>query len=172
MAEIKSTLDLIMEKTAGLVMSDQEKEKNRGEEREKKARGVALRLSDGTLRLKDLEAEISGSGGRDPEGFRRLVSRGLVQEADLGRVQNGAAGPGAEETLAELWPAKAEEIRSLFKEARKAYGLELAKAEALEARKVLDQLRKRGIYGSALRPVVRVELDQEPFKATLAARLS
>ena len=172
MAEIKSTLDLIMEKTAGLVLSDEEKEKSRAEEREKKALGVALRLLEGTLRLKDAETEISNLGGGNKEEFRRLAGRELVREADLGRSSGEAAAPGAEEALASLFPGEAEEIQRLFKEARTAYGLELAKAEAVEGQKVLDGLRERGISGTALRPVVRVELDQEPFKAALAAMLS
>ena len=110
MAEIKSTLDLIMEKTAGLTMSREEKEAAAAEEREKRARGLALRLLEGALRPRDLEAEISGAAGEDRGGFLGLVGADLIQEADLG----GEPGSGLEEALAVLFPERESELRELL----------------------------------------------------------
>ncbi len=169
MAEIKSTLDLIMEKTAGLVMSEADKKKAAAEEREKRAGGVALRLLEGTLRLKDLEAEIAKAAGEDREMFARLVGARLIEEADLGR--EAGAGPSLEEALPALFPEQAQRLRALLAETRQRYLRQAAELEETERQRVLDELKNRGIYGSAIRPVVQAVPDQAPFKEELMGLL-
>ena len=44
MAEIKSTIDLVMERTKDMVQSKEEKDKAEEEKRENKARGLLLKL--------------------------------------------------------------------------------------------------------------------------------
>ncbi|MGA8830519.1 MAG: hypothetical protein WB554_02835, partial [Desulfomonilaceae bacterium] len=46
MAEIRSTIDIMMERTRGMALSVQEKERLKNEELQKKAKGYAMRLMD------------------------------------------------------------------------------------------------------------------------------
>lgn len=167
MAEIKSTLDLIMEKTAGLTLSREEKAEAESREREKRARGIALRLLEGTLRPRELEAEISRAAGDDRTGFLALVGAELIRAADLGR----ADGPGLEEALAALFPEREAELRSALREVREEYARETARIEEAEAEKFLAELKRRGIYGSAIRPQVEAAPDQGSFKEKLLVRM-
>ncbi len=67
MSEIKSTMDLIMERTQGLRLSDTEKTKLRTEELEKKARGLRLRIMENPVRLDEILEQFTPetSGDRD-----------------------------------------------------------------------------------------------------------
>jgi hypothetical protein len=58
MAEIKSTLDLIMEKTKGLTMSPQEKEEIRREEWLKKAKGLIQKFLDDRVDMDKVKSEL------------------------------------------------------------------------------------------------------------------
>ncbi len=59
MAEIKSTIDLIMERTKNLSASPQEREDYQRREREKHIRGLVLRLLDDSLTLDDIKDELA-----------------------------------------------------------------------------------------------------------------
>jgi len=58
MAEIKSTLELIMEKTKGLTMSPQEKEEIRREEWLKKAKGLIQKFLDDRVDMDKVKSEL------------------------------------------------------------------------------------------------------------------
>ena len=62
MGEIKSTLDIIMEKTKGLTMSEEEKEAFQKKETEGKVRGFLQRYLDCVIDLERLKAELLGLG--------------------------------------------------------------------------------------------------------------
>jgi hypothetical protein len=58
MAEIKSTLDLVMEKTKNLTFSDEEKQRNKSTDISKKIKGLIGKYKDNTLRYSELQKEI------------------------------------------------------------------------------------------------------------------
>ena len=58
MGEIKSTMDIIMEKTKGLSMSEEEKAEYRRQELSGKLRGLIQKFLDGILDLDKLNAEV------------------------------------------------------------------------------------------------------------------
>ncbi len=58
MAEIKSTIDLIMERTKNLSASPEEREAYQRQEREKHIRGLIQRLFDDNLTLDDVKDEL------------------------------------------------------------------------------------------------------------------
>ena len=58
MAEIKSTLDLVMEKTKHLSLSSKEKETQETIEAEKKINGLLQQVADGTLVLDELYGQL------------------------------------------------------------------------------------------------------------------
>jgi hypothetical protein len=69
MAEIKSTIDLIMERTKNLSASREEREDYQRREREKHIRGLVLRLFDYSLTLDGIKDELAKEkkNGREAE---------------------------------------------------------------------------------------------------------
>jgi hypothetical protein len=68
MGEIRSTLDIIMEKTKGLTMTAEERVAIQRNEIEGKIRGLVQRYLDGALDLERLREEITTMGG-DKQGM-------------------------------------------------------------------------------------------------------
>jgi hypothetical protein len=71
MAEIKSTLDLIMEKTKGLTLSPKEKEEIRREEWLKKARGWIQKFLDGWVDMDKVKKELFSQEA--PGGWKKIL---------------------------------------------------------------------------------------------------
>ena len=59
MAEIKSTLDLVMEKTRHLSFSEQEKQEQHSHEFAKRIKGLIQQYQDQKLRVENLKIELS-----------------------------------------------------------------------------------------------------------------
>ena len=59
MAEIKSTIDLIIERTKSLAASPEERESYQRQEREKRLRGLVQRLLDDNLTLDGVKDELA-----------------------------------------------------------------------------------------------------------------
>ena len=91
MAEIKSTIDLIMERTKNLSASREERESWHRQEREKHIRGLIQRLLDGGLTLDDVKEELDRERKKGQPGeVRELVGEALAghvdPETDNGRL--------------------------------------------------------------------------------------
>ena len=89
MGEIKSTMDIIMEKTKGLTISEEEKETFRKKETEGKVRGLLQRFLDGFIDAERLKDEIESLGEK-----RYAVAREALLRECMGRME-----PGADNTI-------------------------------------------------------------------------
>ena len=150
MGEIKSTLDIIMEKTKGLTMSEEEKEAFRKKETAGKVRGLFQRFLDGFIDAERLKDEI----GRLGEERYAIAREALIREC-MGRME-----PGADNTI-------------LLDALENAAGLDIAPIQKiildynqdLEQQKVdrkqvlWENLKGLGISGSAVIP--NIHADQE-----------
>ncbi len=58
MAEIKSTLDLVLEKTKHLTLSEEEKQIQRHDEFRKTLKGLIRKFADKALKMKELKKEL------------------------------------------------------------------------------------------------------------------
>jgi hypothetical protein len=163
MAEIKSTLDLIMERTAKLTLSDQEKAELKTEERRRKIKGLAVRLLEGSLVPAALEREVSTWEGEEGERLGQELAWELLSLVDLERPGGVDLGP----VLRILLGEKGGLVLKRVEEAGQRYKDETARVEAQKAAECLRELDGRGIRGTSLRPRVESGLDQEPFKAGL-----
>ena len=150
MGEIKSTLEIIMEKTKGLTMSEEEKEAFRKKETEGKVRGLFQRFLDGFIDAERLKDEI-GSLGEE----RYAVAREALLRECMGRME-----PGADNTI-------------LLDALENAAGLDIARIkkiildynqdleqQKMDRKQVLQKnLEGLGISGSAVIP--NIHADQE-----------
>lgn len=83
MAEIKSTIDLIMERTKNLSASREERESWHRQEREKHIRGLIQRLLDDSLTLDDVKEELDRERKKgQPREVRELVGQALAGHVD------------------------------------------------------------------------------------------
>ena len=150
MGEIKSTLDIIMEKTKGLTMTEEEKEAFRKKETAGKVKGLFQRFLDGFIDAERLKDEI-GSLGEE----RYAVAREALLRECMGRME-----PGADDTI-------------LLDALENAAGLDIApirkiildynqdlEQQKMDRKQVLQEnLKGLGISGSAVIP--NIHADQE-----------
>ena len=150
MGEIKSTLDIIMEKTKGLTMSEEEKEAFRKKETEGKVRGFLQRFLDGFIDAERLKHEIVSLG----EKRYAVAKEALIREC-MGHME-----PGADNTI-------------LLDALENAAGLDIApikkiildynqdlEQQKMDRKQVLQKnLEGLGISGSAVIP--NIHADQE-----------
>ena len=82
MAEIKSTLDLVMEKTKHLTLSEEEKKAAERDEQLKKVPGYVQRFLEGTWGIRHLETELGQFATDIGSEMTRHLIEGLLSELD------------------------------------------------------------------------------------------
>lgn len=82
MSEIKSTLDLIMERTKNLTLTDDEKREIKRKEEEERVRGLVQRSIDGTLLPAELDRELTGAIEDDPDFIKDTLHREIIERLD------------------------------------------------------------------------------------------
>jgi hypothetical protein len=167
MAEIKSTLDLVMEKTRHLTLSSQEKEENERREFSLRLQGMLKNLEDGRQDFRGVEEEISRLLEKYGNGGRKVVCRQLAARMGVGKDNGPWIG-----LLTRHCRADADRLKQATENAR----LGLSRAMEQRGRELLDELVSMGIRGSAVQPnldgdpvleQIRQDLEQH-FKRTLA----
>ncbi len=89
MAEIKSTLDLIMERTKHLTMTDEEKKALHSQQLKGKVKGWVQKYVDGTLDIGHLQENVEQESVKEPELtsdlFQELIER-IDPDAENGKI--------------------------------------------------------------------------------------
>ncbi len=161
MAEIKSTLDIIMEKTKGLTMTEEEKAAMRDKELTERSQGLLQKYLDGAISMGKLKEEWSDLG-KEQENAQAILTRicmeGIDPETDNGPLlavldqvagtDTGPVGKALERAMADL---KASRSKSL-EEIRRA-------------------LAERGISGSAIRPNLNADPQWKEVSSQVRERL-
>ena len=152
MADIKSTIDLVMEKTKHLTLSAEEKLEVQLQVFLKKVPGFVKRVLDGALAPEQLLDEIKTQPQELAERVHREVARQLGQALDLSERSNPLilalemlAEPGWSGLLAEV-----KRCRSEYQAARGGF-------QKLVRDRTLTRLAAAGIRGSAV--VAKLEGD-------------
>jgi hypothetical protein len=150
MGEIKSTLDIIMEKTKGLTVTEEEKETFRKKETEGKVRGLLQRFLDGFIDPERLKNEIGDLGEK---------RYGMAREA-LVRECMGLMDPGQDNTrlLNALENAVGLDIAPIQK-IIVDYNRDLEQQKTDRQQDLQKNLEGLGISGSAVVP--NIHADQE-----------
>jgi len=162
MAKIKSTLDLIMEKTQHMTLSEEEKKALKHKELEETVRAFTYRFINNereseTLLLRELERIPQ----EDRQEARRLCLRllaGHISPSDenerIPRALHAVLGCGSQEAF-----------QGLMEGARKEFDEKLQGLREEAIRKSREHLASRGIRGSALIPIAEATpFWQEEFK--------
>ena len=82
MAEIKSTLDLIMEKTQNMTLSEEEKKEIRQQELSRKIKGWIRKYEDDVLNLKTIQSEIDKDDVARQTELKNALQKEVIQRIE------------------------------------------------------------------------------------------
>jgi hypothetical protein len=142
MAEIKSTIDLIMERTKNLTITGEEKMAIREKEFTAKARGLLSRHLDGNIGADSVIEEIGRDIEETPYGrriIRRVLPDYLDPDAEYGKTLKLI------KKFLGVDPSPVEKILASFPKA-------VSSLEASRSVKIMEELNNEGISGSAVTP--------------------
>jgi len=148
MGEIKSTLDIIMEKTKGLTVTKEEKESFRKKEAEGKVRGLLQRFLDGFIDLERLKNEI-GDFGDKHDG---IVGEALLREC-MGRMAPGADNTKLLDALENALGLDIAPIQKILQD----YNHDLEQQRINRQQVIQKILEESGISGTAVIPNINAD---------------
>jgi hypothetical protein len=160
-AEIKSSIELAMEKTRELHLSREEKEKLQEEELHSKAHILVNRFLEVDFHLKEVEKELSKCDPRQREQLEKLVLQYLTEAIQLDR-DNDLIFQGIE-SFQEKSKSIIEKMRELIEVYRKRKQKDYQKT----GRDLLTELERQGISGSAVQPKIEGSREWEEAIAKL-----
>jgi hypothetical protein len=153
MAEIKSAVELAMERTKGLRLSHEEKEKIKEEEIQSRAVNLVNRYLEVDFHLREVEKELAKVDPSQRQQFEKLFLQNLVEALNLDR-DNDLILQGLE-TFRPASAGTVKKIKDLIHKYQTRKKDEFRKTEA----DLSAKLERLGIGGSAVHP--RVEASPE-----------
>ncbi len=158
LGDIKSTIDLIMERTRGMTLSADERATLREEELGKRAKGFRLKLLEDPSRADEVLAALKDDSPEDKKLLETLIWKEIVENLPanleiLHHIDAMHALPQAQGKSRVLG-----ELRSLFKGGMKSSAEDRKKIVAREKKK----LAALGISGTAVIPKIPKETEASP----------
>ena len=150
MGEIKSTMDIIMEKTKNLTMTEEEKKAFRRQEMEGKVKGLVQKFTDGVLDKEKLRIEITALQEKD-----KAMIDAIIREESLARIELGEDNEPLLEILESIFAMNTKPIREMLD----GYEGKLSQEREAREKVLMKQLEKQGISGSAVRPNIEADLE-------------
>jgi len=149
MAEIKSTLELALERTKKMAISEKEKEEIRHKELVEKAKNLFHRYREGHAPLSELQKEIERMDEK---------TSAAVKESLLSQWINALSFEDEDERLikgiAWLKNGRIEEVRERFRHLSSQYREAMENAKHEVRIRLEEALKREGIVGSAIEPNV------------------
>jgi hypothetical protein len=153
MAEIKSTLELALERTKKMAISEKEKEEIRQKKLLEKAKGLFHRYRQGHASLNELQKEIERMDEKTSAAVKEfLLSQWL--DALSFKDENERLLKGIEW----LKNGRIEEVRERFRQLFSQYREEMQKTKHEVRTQLEEALKREGIEGSAVEPNVNGNL--------------
>jgi hypothetical protein len=147
MAEIKSAIELAMERTANLVMDDEEKQESRKKELENRLKAIMRRYLEGMVELDGAMDEIDGIKA-DAALKRGLLMDLLLEELDI--TKENARMLALFKRMGSLPGSLMAEFDAL----RQEFTRQLEKKESVVREQVRARLAAMGVGGDGLEPNV------------------
>jgi hypothetical protein len=161
MAEIKSAIELAMEKTKQMKLSSEEKEKIKEDEIHSKAQGLVNRFLEVDFHLKEVEKELLKYHPNQRKEMEKLMIRYLSEAIQLDR-ENDLVFDGIEAFQKEKGKTN-QKIKDLLENYRERKKTEYQNA----VQKIQLRLAAHGISGSAVQPKVEGSREWEEALAQL-----
>lgn len=149
MAEIKSTLDIIMEKAKKFSVTEEEKQGFKRQELEGKIKGLVQKTIDGILDSERFQVELTALQAKDKDLVYPILKEELMARMEV-ETNSEALLKMLKSTARPAWVAVEKVLADFDKKAEK---------QKESRRKILvDNFKKRGVSGSAVVP----NLDADP----------
>jgi hypothetical protein len=153
MGEIRSTLDIIMEKTRDLSLSPEEKRKLRRQEWLGKARGWLQKYQDDLIDVYEVKAALQKLG--ESEGADHLL-----KEEIIAAIEPGGRNTKHWDLLENLWTSDLTGHKEMVLRLQE----ELDQARRERIRLALDRLAERDISGTAVVPNLNRDPEWTAFR--------
>jgi hypothetical protein len=150
MGEIKSTMDIIMEKTKNLTMTEQEKKTFKRQEMSGKVKGLVQKFIDGVLDKEKLRSEVTALREKD-----KPMIDAIIREESLARLEPGENNEPLLEILESIFNMNTKPMREMLD----GYEVKLSQEREARERELMKQLEKRGISGSAVLPNIEADVE-------------
>jgi hypothetical protein len=148
MGEIKSTLDIIMEKTKGLTLTEEEKNALREKEVEGKVKGLLLKFIDGRMDLENLKIGITAIEEKNPGVAREAVIKDCLSRID----------PESDNSLVfEILEHVARADTASFQKPLSKFHRDLDQEKRIREQRLGEKIVEKGISGSAVLPNIRAD---------------
>jgi len=158
MGEIKSTLELAMERAEKIEVSPKEIEKLKREEYVTKAKGMVNRYLDGNLNISALKKELNNYD----EGIKGIITEALIFEFVNG-ISISSDNKRLLEAIETLTQGKVKPVNDKINKLCNAFYEEKGNQfEKLET-KIRKSLYKTGISGTAIQP--KVDSDEDWYRS-------
>jgi hypothetical protein len=160
MAEIKSTLDIIMEKTKALTMTEEEKKTFQRKDWEGKVKGWVQKFLDGMIEIDTLWSNFETEQKRYPE-LRQILKTEVLKHITLN-------GDNSEliRLMDKFFGIKSKKLDNLIQSLKS--DIDAQRREKIE--KLREELAKRKIYGSSVVPNPRTDGSWKTFIQELIER--
>ena len=149
MAEIKSTLELAMERTKKIAISKEEREEIKRKESLQKINGLYHRYMEGHFHLNEILREIEKMNEK---------TRSMAKEILLSQWIDALSLNDKEERLFKgietLKQRSIDELKEKFHHLLSEYQKEMEKIKQAERAQIGEALKREGIYGSAVEPSI------------------
>ncbi|MDQ1278719.1 MAG: hypothetical protein QG555_1763 [Thermodesulfobacteriota bacterium] len=142
MAEIKSTLDIIMERTKNLALTEEEKKAIRAKEIKSRVRGWLQRYRDRALIIRDLKENME----RERAAFPEVAA--LLREECLAHLEPEADNGKLFQMMEEILGIDTAPFQRLIDD----FNQEISQHRGEATRTALDVLQAQGISGAAVLP--------------------
>lgn len=148
MGEIKSTLEIIMEKTKDLTLTEEEKKEFKQKDMAGKIRGIIQKFLDGILDLKRFKMEIAALEQDNRDMVTRLIIDDLFKKI----------GPEKDNTLfLQILDTREGIDTAPIKEIMAGFQQRLAEEKAVYEKGLMESLKNKGISGSAVIPNINAD---------------
>jgi hypothetical protein len=163
MAEVKSTLELVMERTRHLKLTEEDKREQALAEFKKSLGGLLQKVQDGVLSPEHFKADL-----RTLQESSHLTDKRIIIEEFTCRLDFDGDNAWALNLLTEAFAVDSEELASVFREYRQAIEA-VTQTRTSELKK--DLLEQRAICGSAVVPNCAADQEWAARRHRLRERL-
>ena len=156
MAEIKSTLDIIMERTKGMTMSDAEKRAFKQKETTDRVKGLIQKYADGFLDLERLKMDM---GVFEPD--QQEIVKQTIQGEVLHRIKPGINNHALWDVLEIICGIETAPLMKSLADLEH----DLEEEHPVYKKNMEANLKEKGISGSALIPNIESDPDWLTFSS-------
>jgi hypothetical protein len=158
MAEIKSTLDIIMEKAKKFSVTEEERQGFKRQELEGKIKGLVQKTIDGILDFERFQVEVTALQAKDKDLVDQVLKEELVTRLEVERNS---------QELLKMLEYVAGSTSSGVRKVLADYEKKGEKQKDIRRKTLLESFKKKGISGSAVLP----NLDADPEWARVRSEI-